>query len=69
MGHPAFRSGRYDTHFVRDLFKPEFLEGDDPAEREAAALVAGHWSSARERTLSPARGQQNGASPWKLRRR
>ncbi len=40
MGHPAFRSGNYDTLFVRDHFRPELLEGNDPAEMMAAALVA-----------------------------
>ena len=40
MGHPAFRSGKYDTLFVRDHFRPELLEGTDPGEMAAAALVA-----------------------------
>ncbi|MBS1941795.1 MAG: biotin carboxylase, partial [Bacteroidetes bacterium] len=40
MGHQAFRSGNYDTLFVRDHFRPELLEGNDPAEMLAAALVA-----------------------------
>ena len=36
MGHKTFRSGKYDTHFVRDHFKPEYLDGHD-AEEQAAA--------------------------------
>jgi acetyl-CoA carboxylase biotin carboxylase subunit len=42
MGHESFRSGNYDTLFVRDHFKPEFLNGTDPEAAEAAALVAAH---------------------------
>ena len=35
MGHLAFRSGKYDTHFVRDHFKPEVR---DRAHRAVRAL-------------------------------
>ncbi len=68
MGHPAFRSGKYDTLFVRDHFRPEYLEGNDPGAQEAAALVAA--------ALAPDQKQTNvlgqeGAAPsswWLLRR-
>ncbi|MBS1581516.1 MAG: acetyl-CoA carboxylase biotin carboxylase subunit [Bacteroidetes bacterium] len=66
MGHPSFRSGAYDTHFVRDHFKPELLAGDDPGEREAAALVAAHLQQERDRTVVPA--PPSAPSRWKLRR-
>jgi propionyl-CoA carboxylase alpha chain len=66
MGHPAFRSGKYDTHFVRDHFTPEGLAGNDPAEAEAAALVAGHLLQERTRSVIPVATQ--GPSRWKLRR-
>ncbi|MFT3885271.1 MAG: acetyl-CoA carboxylase biotin carboxylase subunit [Flavobacteriales bacterium] len=66
MGHEAFRSGKYDTHFVRDHFTPERLAGNDPAEAEAAALVAGHLLQ--ERTSSVVPEVPQGPSRWKLRR-
>ena len=39
MGHPAFVSGKYDTHFVRDHFTPGVLLGNDAGELEVAALI------------------------------
>jgi acetyl/propionyl-CoA carboxylase alpha subunit len=69
MGHPSFRTGKYDTHFVRDHFRPSLLEGNDPDERVAAALVAAELDQ--ERTHSPitSEGAVSGLSAWKLKRR
>lgn len=69
MGHQAFRSGHYDTLFVRDHFRAELLEGHDPDEAVAAALVAAALID-EERTVAvqdPGKGQA--PSPWWLRRR
>lgn len=69
MGHPSFRSGKYDTHFVRDHFTPEDLLGTDPDEALAAALVAGIL--AQDREVQPLSSTGNGHLPsaWKLARR
>ena len=69
MGHESFRSGKYDTHFVRDHFTPEVLEGVDGEERKAAALVAAHL--VQERVVAPSLKTSAGsaASAWKLKRR
>ncbi|MBV6405171.1 MAG: acetyl-CoA carboxylase biotin carboxylase subunit [Flavobacteriales bacterium] len=69
MGHAAFRKGAYDTHFVRDHFRPEALEGSDPVEASAAAAIAAGLLEVR--TTPVAAGTQNHgtASVWKLRRR
>lgn len=40
MQHPAFLSGDFDTNFVKQHFKPEYLPGPTPDEVEAAALAA-----------------------------
>ncbi len=40
MGHDAFRSGRFSTHFVADHFIPEALAAEDGDLAEAAALAA-----------------------------
>lgn len=69
MGHEAFRSGRYDTHFVRDHFSPEVLEGRDPEEAAAAALVAAHQFHERTRRPVPMVQGHSGPSAWKLKRR
>ncbi|MCO5273375.1 MAG: acetyl-CoA carboxylase biotin carboxylase subunit [Flavobacteriales bacterium] len=69
MGHPAFRSGKYDTLFVRDHFRPELLEGTDHGEMAAAALVA---AAVMEEDLRvPAGGMTRGGQPsaWWLKRR
>ena len=39
MGHEAFRSGRFSTHFVADHFDPEVLS-PGPAADEAVAAAA-----------------------------
>jgi propionyl-CoA carboxylase alpha chain len=69
MGHQAFRSGKYDTHFVRDHFKPEHLLGTDSAEMAAAALVAGHLSVESARKPLPVAASSGQLSAWKLNRR
>jgi len=40
MQHEAFRSGNFDTHFVKKYFSPEMLSGSDETEMELAALLA-----------------------------
>jgi acetyl-CoA carboxylase biotin carboxylase subunit len=40
MQHEAFRSGNFDTHFVKKYFSPEMLSGSDEFEMELAALLA-----------------------------
>ncbi len=69
MGHPSFRSGKYDTHFVRDHFRPELLLGTDEGEMAAAALVAGHLQAARSNRPLATPAQAGGISAWKLNRR
>jgi acetyl-CoA carboxylase biotin carboxylase subunit len=69
MGHRTFRSGKYDTHFVRDHFTPEVLEGTDPEEIMAAALVAGFLEQEQAQRPKQAAAVGSGASAWKLKRR
>ena len=38
--HEAFRSGNFDTHFVKNYYSPELLESVHKEEAEIAALVA-----------------------------
>ncbi len=40
MQHEAFRTGNFDTHFVKKYFSPEMLHAADEAEMELAALLA-----------------------------
>ncbi|NNK81990.1 MAG: biotin carboxylase, partial [Flavobacteriaceae bacterium] len=38
--HEAFRSGNFDTHFVKNYYSPEALEAIRKEESEIAALIA-----------------------------
>ncbi len=40
MAHEAFRSGNFDTHFVKDHYSPEKIREKAGAEAEVAALMA-----------------------------
>ena len=68
MGHEAFRSGKFDTHFVNDHYKPEFLTEMRKDERDVAALV-----SAMEHVESKKAGSgilnAGGHSLWKANRK
>ena len=40
LQHEAFRSGNFDTHFVKNYFSPEMLTAEDDTEMELAALLS-----------------------------
>jgi propionyl-CoA carboxylase alpha chain len=42
FAHEAFRSGNFDTHFVKDHYSPEKIHQKNAKEAEIAALVAMH---------------------------
>ena len=69
MGHKTFRTGHYDTHFVRDHFTPQVLEGTDPDEVMAAALVAAFLEQDQVQRPKQAVTAGSGLSAWKLNRR
>jgi propionyl-CoA carboxylase alpha chain len=69
MGHRTFRSGKYDTHFVRDHFKPEYLDGHDAEEQAAAAAVAAFLYNDRVQQPVHHAADRGTVSAWKLKRR
>ncbi len=69
MGHQAFRSGHYDTLFVRDHFQPALLEGNDGDEAVAAALVAAALIDEERAVPVADPGKGHAPSAWWLRRR
>ncbi len=69
MGHKSFRSGMYDTLFVRDHFRPELLDGTDPDEMAVAAMVAAHLKEEELRKPTPGGLAAHQPSPWWLNRR
>ena len=49
--HPAFLSGKFDTHFVKDHYTPGKLKEKQQPKAELAAMVAlRYWLDAREKT-------------------
>lgn len=68
MEHDAFRSGKFDTHFVNKYFTPEKLQPEiEPDLQELAALLTarlGGTSTAVARPVAVA----GGTSKWKSRR-
>lgn len=72
MRHEAFVSGKFDTHFVAQYFKPEMLR-DTPASEEQdmlAALVTDIFVSKKDRgpILASSVAEVKGVSNWKRRR-
>ena len=69
MGHEAFRSGKFDTHFVQQYFKPEYLERTDEAEMELAAIISATIVATVKRSdFKSPEGSVPTISPWKLNR-
>ena len=75
MGHEAFRSGQFSTHFVDTHLTPDALTPDAPARSRLAALAAvlhRHHADASAERLPAATGDgapaAGAASPWRQRR-
>src|SRR6185312_13973892 len=72
MQHAAFTSGKFDTHFVVQYFKPEMLRAlpDNGEQDMLAALVADIFVSKRENNgaQSNAVSESTGISNWRRRR-
>jgi propionyl-CoA carboxylase alpha chain len=54
MEHPAFRSGDFDTGFIKNYFTPEALEAQRREEGEIAALIAAQLYHENQRRLKVA---------------
>jgi acetyl-CoA carboxylase biotin carboxylase subunit len=72
MQHNAFVSGKFDTHFVNQHFKPEMLkrEQDNEEQLMIAAISAVALLSKKEKKTTPVLAQSNGKafSNWRKRR-
>ncbi len=53
MNHEAFKSGKFDTHFVQNYFKPELMDQKNPDEIEIAAIIATILKKSSVPVLSP----------------
>jgi propionyl-CoA carboxylase alpha chain len=70
MQHEAFRSGRFDTHFVKHYFQPEFLKPAlEPGEEKALAILAYTLQNSQVAAAGTEKHEAGGAvSHWKLNR-
>lgn len=70
MGHEAFTSGNFDTHFVKDHFSPEMLQGElNEEEKLIASLVAVSALEGGEKAQPvAASGNGKAVSNWKRNR-
>ena len=67
--HEAFRSGHFDTHFVKNYFKPEYLDNqDDNAEEIGAIIATSLFDKGNSGNASAAIKTTEQKSSWKLRR-
>lgn len=70
MQHEAFRSGNFDTHFVKNYFKPEYLSVYNKEEAEIAALSIAELLKNKKSAKSLANNvQSNSGSNWQKNRR
>jgi propionyl-CoA carboxylase alpha chain len=64
MEHPAFVSGKFDTHFVKDYYTPDLIKEKQKASAEIAALVALKHYLQQCRLLRPV---EHRTTSWKRR--
>jgi len=69
LQHEAFRSGKFDTHFVKHYFSPELLQSELTAEElELAAIMGGILRSKEKATEYSTPDTLTRPSAWKARR-
>ena len=71
MKHEAFRSGNFDTHFVKNYFSPEMLDESLSEEEAMLASLIGHLTlNELEFFVSSSTAHpQSGLSAWRLNRK
>ncbi|MFN0202493.1 MAG: acetyl-CoA carboxylase biotin carboxylase subunit [Bacteroidia bacterium] len=69
MQHEAFISGKFDTHFVKNYFKPEYLTTALNKEEEiVAAIMAGKWLEGEKNSPIPVAQTTQNVSKWRKNR-
>jgi acetyl-CoA carboxylase biotin carboxylase subunit len=70
INHEAFVSGKFDTHFVNDHFKPEYLdEVNEEEEMALAAFIGATAKSDGQHTSNGTVSAQPLVSRWKINRK
>lgn len=68
INHEAFRSGNFDTHFVKNFFKPEVLNRSTKEEEEIAALVVNDLLNRVNHSNDAKSSELTSRSNWKTNR-
>jgi acetyl-CoA carboxylase biotin carboxylase subunit len=69
MGHSSFISGNFDTHFIKNYFKPEFLTANDESEMEIAAMLAiSLLKKSKKEFVGSSAVQSGNSSAWRKNR-
>ncbi len=68
MDHEAFRSGKFDTHFVQTYFTPDVLNVSKPHEEEAAVLMAALLRNESSASIQTTADQPIAVSNWRKNR-
>ena len=68
MKHEAFRSGNFDTHFVKDYFTSESLDVSNENEKIAAAIAAHLFNKEKSKQVFSVSSNAKTISNWKKNR-
>jgi acetyl-CoA carboxylase biotin carboxylase subunit len=68
LEHEAFRSGNFDTHFIKNYFTPDMLESKDPDEAAIASILGSAWMNAQNQKAGKLLETGGNASAWKTNR-
>ena len=62
--HPAFVSGKFDTHFVKKYYSPEMLVDKKRANAELASIIALKYFLEQQKAIKPV---ESVSTNWKNR--
>ncbi len=72
LDHEEFRSGRFDTNFVKNHFRPEYLEGESQGSLEmiAAAMASYVYQNGKNQPSTQGKSEADSKlmSPWRMKR-
>ncbi len=68
LEHEAFKSGDFDTHFIKKYFTPDMLKTHSPEEAEIAAIIGSSWLGGKKSKSGQPVNRQPTVSAWKKNR-
>lgn len=68
LKHEAFVSGKFDTGFIKNYFKPEMLDKSTPQEEEVAAIFGSYFSLSNTQKNKTETQIHSSKSKWRLNR-